>query len=64
MKRSLTGSSGGAASKNPLMKARYADLAWDLEKAIANIQPNYQCALMAVDGHVEVTVRAEVPPRR
>jgi hypothetical protein len=40
------------------------DLAWDLEKAIANIQPNYKCALMAVDGHVEVTVRAAVPPMR
>jgi len=40
------------------------DLACDLEKAIANIQPNYQCALMVVDGHVEVTVRAAVPSRR
>jgi hypothetical protein len=40
------------------------DLAWDLEKAIANIQPNYQCALMAVDGHVEATVRTAVPSRR
>lgn len=46
-----------AASKNPLMKARYADVAWDLAKAIANIKPNYQCALMAIDGYVEATGR-------
>jgi hypothetical protein len=46
-----------AASKNPLMKARYADAAWDLAKAIANIKPNYHCALMAVDGYVEATER-------
>ena len=43
--------------KNPVMKARYADAAWDFAKAIANRQPDYQCALLAIDGYVEATDR-------
>jgi lysyl-tRNA synthetase, class I len=43
--------------KNPIMKARYADAAWDFAKAIANRQPDYQCALLAIDGYVEATDR-------
>jgi lysyl-tRNA synthetase class 1 len=45
------------ACKNPLMKARYADAAWDLAKVIANSKPNYECALMAIDGYVDATDR-------
>jgi lysyl-tRNA synthetase class 1 len=46
-----------SASKNPLMKARYADAAWDLAKVIANSRPNHECARMAIDGYVEATNR-------
>jgi lysyl-tRNA synthetase class 1 len=46
-----------SASKNPLMKARYADAAWDLAKVIANSRPNHECARMAIDGYVEATDR-------
>ncbi len=40
-------------AKNPMMKARYADAAWDLAKVIADRKPNYKCALLAIDGYVE-----------
>jgi polyhydroxyalkanoate synthesis regulator phasin len=46
-----------AAITNPVMKARYADAAWDFAKVIANSKPNYECALMAIDGYVEATNR-------
>jgi hypothetical protein len=45
------------ASTNPVMKARYADAAWDFAKVIANSKPNYESALMAIDGYVEATDR-------
>jgi lysyl-tRNA synthetase class 1 len=46
-----------SASKNPLMKARYADAAWDFAKVIANSRPNHECARMAIDGYVEAADR-------
>jgi Domain of unknown function (DUF4209) len=39
------------------MKARYADAAWDFAKAIANLQPDYKCAHLAIDGYIEATAR-------
>ncbi|MEO6807298.1 MAG: DUF4209 domain-containing protein [Edaphobacter sp.] len=45
------------ATTNPVMKARYADAAWDFAKVIANSKPNYESALMAIDGYVEATNR-------
>ena len=42
---------------NPVMKARYADAAWDLAKVIANGKPNYKCAESAIDAYVEATDR-------
>ena len=46
-----------SASKNPLMKARYSDAAWDLAKVIAKSRLNHECARMAIDGYVEATDR-------
>jgi Domain of unknown function (DUF4209) len=46
-----------AVVKNPLMKARYADAAWDLAKEIAKSKPNYRCAQLAIAGYVEATDR-------
>lgn len=45
------------AATNPVMKARYADAAWDFAKVIANSKPNHKSALMAIDGYVEATDR-------
>jgi hypothetical protein len=44
-----------AEVKNPAMKARYADAAWDFAKPIGNIQPDYKWALLAIDGYLEAT---------
>ncbi len=44
-------------TNNPVMKARYADAAWDFAKPIANSQPNYKCAGLAIDGYIEATNR-------
>jgi hypothetical protein len=44
-------------TKSPVMKARYADAAWDFAKVIANSKPNHECARMAIDGYVEATNR-------
>jgi hypothetical protein len=43
--------------KNPVMKARYADAAWDFAKPVANNQPDYKCTLLAIDGYIEATER-------
>lgn len=42
---------------NPVMKARYADAAWDFAKPVANRQPDYKCAQVAIDGYIEATNR-------
>jgi hypothetical protein len=44
-------------TNNPVMKARYADAAWDFAKPIANLQPDYKCAHLAIDGYIEATAR-------
>ena len=39
-------------SKHPVLKARYADLAWDMSRAIANVNPNRDMARIAIDGYL------------
>jgi hypothetical protein len=46
-----------ATIKNPMMKARYADAAWDLANAITKGKPNYKCAQIAIDAYIEATER-------
>jgi len=42
-------------SKNPMMRARYADAAWDLAGVIANVKPNHEHARAAIDSYIEAT---------
>lgn len=42
---------------NPVMKARYADAAWDFAKVIVNSKPKYEYALLAIDGYIDATDR-------
>ncbi|OFW17766.1 MAG: hypothetical protein A3H27_05855 [Acidobacteria bacterium RIFCSPLOWO2_02_FULL_59_13] len=44
------------ASKNPVLRARYADLVWDLKQAITSQRPDVEYARMAIDSYVEATV--------
>jgi len=37
---------------NPIMRARYADAAWDLAKAIPNAESNYKMAAIASDSYM------------
>lgn len=41
-----------AATTNPIMRARYADCAWDLEKAISGENPPHEFARMAADAYI------------
>ena len=49
------------STKNPLMAARYADLAWDFAKAIANKKSDYKDAQLAIDRYMEA-VKAHLYP--
>ena len=51
------------AIKHPVLKARYADLAWDMSRAIAKTNPDPDMARMAIDAYLASLVgnlRAEV----
>ncbi|MBZ5494142.1 MAG: DUF4209 domain-containing protein [Acidobacteriia bacterium] len=39
--------------KNPMMSARYADLVWDLTKAITKGNPDYRFAQLAIDQYMK-----------
>lgn len=38
-------------ARDPVIKARYADAAWDLGKTIAEKKPDYRMALLAIDAY-------------
>ncbi len=40
-------------SSHPILRARYADVVWDLERAATGGKPSIQMAWMAVDSYVE-----------
>jgi hypothetical protein len=46
---------------NPMMRARYADLAWDLKRAITGEKPNVEFARIAVDSYLEAADRKLYP---
>ena len=46
---------------NPVMKARYADLVWDLTAAIASRKPSPEYGRTAIDGYVEAADRHFYP---
>ena len=41
--------------RNPVMRARYADLVWDLKRAITNEKPSHEFAQIAVEAYLEAT---------
>ena len=45
-------SAGAKAIKHPVLKARYADLAWDMSRAIANSPPDPETARIAIDAYL------------
>jgi uncharacterized protein DUF4209 len=45
------------ACANPVMRARYSDLVWDLKRAITGEKQNHKYARMAVDSYLEATDR-------
>ena len=48
-------------SENPVMRARYADLAWDLKHAITGQRPNPECARIAIDSYLKATDTKRYP---
>jgi lysyl-tRNA synthetase class 1 len=42
---------------NPVMRARYADVVWDLSNAIAGARANAEFARIAIDAYLEATDR-------
>jgi lysyl-tRNA synthetase class 1 len=41
--------------QNPVMRARYADLVWDLKRAITNERPSHEYAQIAIDAYLDAT---------
>jgi len=41
--------------RDPVMRARYADLVWDLKRLITKQRPSYEYAQIAIDAYVEAT---------
>src|SRR5208283_4753189 len=39
-------------AKHPQLRARYADLVWDLSKAACGLKPPIDAARIAIDGHI------------
>ena len=44
--------------KHPVLRARYADLVWDLTQSITGQRPNVEFARLAIDSYLEATDRA------
>lgn len=49
------------ASKNPVLRARYADLVWDLGRHITGERPDVHYARLATDAYLEATSRGFYP---
>ncbi|KZX59187.1 hypothetical protein A3709_16730 [Halioglobus sp. HI00S01] len=46
--------SRSAETENPILKARYSGLVWDLSKAAADIQPDYQIAVVHIEAILDI----------
>src|SRR5207244_5816543 len=46
-------------AKHPLLRARYADLVWDLSKAACGLKPPIDAARLAIDGYVAASALAD-----
>jgi lysyl-tRNA synthetase class 1 len=47
--------------RNPMMRARYADLVWDLKRAITGERPNVEFVRVAVDSYLEAADKKLYP---
>ncbi len=47
------------AAKHPLLRARYADLVWDLSKRACDLKPPFPAAQIAIDGYVAAGALAD-----
>ncbi len=47
------------AAKHPLLRARYADLVWDLSKVACGLKPPIEAARIAIDGYVAAGALAD-----
>ena len=50
-------------AQHPVLKARYADLAWDLAKAATDGRPSIQMARQAIDSYIECDCRSSYTHR-
>lgn len=48
-----------AAAKHPLLRARYADLVWDLSKRACDLKPPFPAVQIAIDGYMAAGVLAD-----
>jgi Domain of unknown function (DUF4209) len=48
-----------ASAKHPLLRARYADLVWDLSKPACDLKPPIDAARIAIDGYVAASRLAD-----
>jgi len=44
-------------SKNPILKARYADLVWDFSEKMKGTKPNYTMAVIVIESIIEIANR-------
>jgi len=44
-------------TKHPVLRARYADLVWDLQKVVTNKSPHYSIAQIVIDSVIEIAQR-------
>jgi len=44
-------------SKSPILKARYADLAWDFSEKIKGVKPDYKMAVIAIESIIDIADR-------
>jgi hypothetical protein len=44
-------------SKNPILKARYADLVWDFAEKIKRTKPDYKIAVIAIESIIDIADR-------
>ncbi len=47
------------STPSPIMRARYADLVWDLKRAATNERPSHRCALLAIDAYDEAVAAGQ-----
>lgn len=48
-------------SKNPVMRARYADLVWDLKQVITGTRPDHSYARIVIDSYISATDKGFYP---